>query len=194
MALITWFHRYYREVLFKRDDFALNMTFWSTVNPDDFHNYRISAPLGRIPPTSNSPAPAPAPSEHRGQGMHIPTFKDLKLDLNYFDDLKSEEQWDTWNHTFKTFATASGYGDLCDITSEIPPTGTPERAKWDTQQRHLYAILLAKVKTSSGRGIVKEHDGDAHAAYKALVAYHQTSIIADAIEASHNLNLSNISI
>mmetsp|Transcript_54976 Transcript_54976/g.133502 ORF Transcript_54976/g.133502 Transcript_54976/m.133502 type:complete len:318 (-) Transcript_54976:544-1497(-) len=134
-SLILWFQRFHREELVHKDGYALsNMTFWSTIGSAEFDTFRVTAP-----PDFSTRNHGPNSSSTN------PTYKDLKLDLSHYDDLKSEEQWDTWHHSFKTFAAASGYGDLCDLKFKIPANGTSERAKWDNQQRHLYAVLLAKL-------------------------------------------------
>jgi hypothetical protein len=99
-----------------------------------------------------------------------------KQDFASFPTLKDDKQNNQWHRIFSNLARAQ---DLSDVLDEnCNPVTTRDKDLFAEKQKFLYAVLEAKVETSKGKAIIRSHEKDYDAQWKAyaeLKNYHLTS-------------------
>jgi hypothetical protein len=147
---------------------------WLTVTESDFNAYRVlgvGATLGAIAITNAGPT-ATTTSPHAAV---IAFTKGIKRDSSAFAVLKDEKLNDDWHRSVEIQARAQGVGNVFDPSYK--PSTPEEVALFREQQKYVYAVLEANVRTDRGRAIIRAHEStsDAQAAYAEILAHHRTS-------------------
>lgn len=101
-------------------------------------------------------------------------FKKTRRDIDNYDVLKEDEDWDDWHRTFKSMA---GIDDCDEVLDHYYSPGQDEQGVFELKQKHIYAVLLKKLRTTKGTELVKQYDGthDAQKIYQLLVAHYTDS-------------------
>jgi hypothetical protein len=66
-------------------------------------------------------------------------FKKTRLDIDTYDVLKEDEDWDDWHRTFKSMA---GIDDCDEVLDHYYSPGQDEQGVFELKQKHIYAVLL----------------------------------------------------
>ena len=66
-------------------------------------------------------------------------FKKTRLDIDNYDVLKEDEDWDDWHRTFKSMA---GIDDCDEVLDHYYSPGQDEQGVFELKQKHIYAVLL----------------------------------------------------
>ena len=147
---------------------------WKGLTTDDFDAFRISPDYHASISTSNPQALGTLTHPSKTRDPVIDFKRGIKRDINLYQPLKSDSQWDSWQRHMMSQARAQGVEDILDPTYS-PPAGN--EALFDEKQKYMFAVFERTLLTDKGKAILRANavSYDAQKTYRELKAYSLTS-------------------
>ena len=172
LVIILQHYRRYRKDIGQPLDFDS----WANVTSDDFDDFRCDDYMQQV--TQKSPAAVmlargttTAPSRSPAD-----TFSSsVKRDPSAYPTLLKDSAYDHWIIEFSAVGRSHGLGNL--FNPSFIPGGTEAIDLFKVQQNFLYAVLCTKLKTNTGKDLIRSHKEDAQAILRELESYHHKSTI-----------------
>jgi len=150
---------------------------WDSVTAAEFQAFRFSDYLQQITlggrndkvgsPNSSNGTSTKSPAELFVQG--------IRKDPSAYPTLHKDTLYDNWIREFSAVGSAHGLDSLFD--NSYVPADDKEEELFEKQQKFLFSVLCAKLKTSTGQDLVRNHTAkrDAQAILAELADYHHNS-------------------
>ena len=99
----------------------------------------------------------------------------IKRDQNLFSTLKDEKVNNNWHRSFEVQAGAQDVNDV--LNPAYVPRTQEDKDLFAEKQKFMFAVLEAKVLTSKGKSIIRDHlsSNDAQTVYKLIKEHHEKS-------------------
>ncbi len=112
--------------------------------------------------------------------QELESFKrGVKRDPAVYPTLREDKMWDNWNRSLQAQARAHDVQEILD--GDYVPVGDLAVQLFQQKQSFMYAVFNRVILTDMGKTLVRkhEHDYNAQAVYRELVAYFKKSTQAD---------------
>ena len=140
----------------------------SLYQPFDINNYNniLGSPTTTSPSTASTTGIFTCSKSAKAEFM-----KGIKRDITSFPMLKSEEHWDSWNHTMHAVARTQDVAVVLD--NNYTPTTSDDIELFQAKQEYMYTVFECTVQISKGKDLVRQHetDFDAQTLYADLLDY-----------------------
>ena len=93
-------------------------------------------------------------------------LRGIRRDINAYKDFKEDKYYDSWIKIVKANAKLHGVSQVLD--KDYIPVGEEAISDFEDMQTYMWAIIVNTVKTSTGKQLIREHDGDAQMVFAKL--------------------------